>query len=204
MEILAPIDQLGWRSACSGVACCSCSMAPGAERAARGGQHDALDAFGRRAAQRLQRRRMLAVDGQQLGAGIGHGRHEHVAGGDEAFLVGEGQPPPLPRGLEGRLEACRADDRRHDAVGRLGGGCDDGRRPGRGARCRVPGQRRPQLVVTRRVADHGEARMRAARRLRQRRDVALRGERDDLEGVSGCARRGRACSCRWSRWRRGS
>ncbi len=68
---------------------------------------------------------MLAVDGEQLGAGVGDGGHEHLAGRDEAFLVGERQAASLARRLEGRLEAGSADDRRHDAVGRLGSGGND-------------------------------------------------------------------------------
>ena len=68
---------------------------------------------------------MLAVDGQQLGAGARDRRHEHLARRDEAFLVGERDAAALARRLEGRLEPGGADDRRHDAVGRLGGGGDD-------------------------------------------------------------------------------
>ena len=145
MVILAPIDQLGWRSACSGVASPQLLQAPGAERAARSGEDDALDALGRRPGQRLQAGGVLAVDGQQLGAGIGDGGHEHVAGGDEALLVGQGDPPPLACRFEGRLEPGGADDGRHDAIGGLGRGRDD--RRGAGGRLDAgAGERRPQLV----------------------------------------------------------
>ncbi len=111
---------------------------------------------------------MLAVDGQQLGAGIGHRGHENFAGRDEAFLVGEREPASLPRGLEGRLEAGRADDRRHHAVGRLGGGGDNRLEAGGGADA-AAGQRRLQLGIAGRIADHGEARARAAGRFRETR-----------------------------------
>ncbi len=125
---------------------------------------------------------MLAVDGEQLGSRVGHGGHENLAGGDEAFLVGERQTAALAGGLEGRLEAGGADDRRHDAVGRLGGSGNDGVGSGGDADTGA-GERRLQLAVEGRIADDGETRARAARRLGESGDVALRGECDDLKGV---------------------
>ena len=56
--------------------------------------------------------------------------HEHLARRDEAFLVGEREPPAVARGLERRLDAGRTHDRRHHAVGGLGRCRDHGRMAG--------------------------------------------------------------------------
>ena len=182
MVILAPIDQLGWRKRLRRRGTRQTLRAPGAERAARCREHDRLDALGLRAGERLQCRGVLAVDGKKLGAGLRDGRHEHLARGHEAFLVGERQAPALPRRLERRLEPGRADDRRQHAVGRLGGSGNDGSGPG-GDSCCGPGKQRLELAVEPRIADHGEAGVGLARGLGELGDAALRGDCHDLEGI---------------------
>ena len=82
-----------------------------AERPARGGQHDVVDArrpgravFG----QALEDRRVLAVDRQQRRAALAHRLHEQRAADDQRLLVGEQQALAGAR----RGEARRAGRRR--------------------------------------------------------------------------------------------
>ena len=76
------------------------------ERTARSGQQyaanaDCLEIAREAARQRLENRVVLAVDRQQRRATGPRGLHEHGAGGDERFLVGEQHFLSGPRGSEG-------------------------------------------------------------------------------------------------------
>ena len=69
---------------------------------------------------------MLQIDGKQRRLGALHLGHEDVTGRDQALLVGKRGERALPHGLERRFEPRRADDGRHDPVGRPAGGFEQG------------------------------------------------------------------------------
>ena len=99
--ILAPIDQLGWATACAGRRRrASARRGSVAERPAAGGQDRSCDVVRAIAGKALEDRIMLAIDRQQIVAPLPRGRVDHQrAGGDQRFLVGErdGAAPPRPR-----------------------------------------------------------------------------------------------------------
>ena len=64
--IFGPIDQFGWRSACSGRRRLDRLERPRAERSARGGEDDALDVFARSGAERLEDRVVLGSTGSTV------------------------------------------------------------------------------------------------------------------------------------------
>ena len=104
-----PIDQLGWRSACSGVAALICSRVQvrnGPPEAVRMIALDVLARGRRRAPERSRcaRNRPAARSRRPLAARA----HEQAAGADQAFLVGERDGrAALDRGQR-RLQSGRA------------------------------------------------------------------------------------------------
>ncbi len=120
-EILRPITQFGWAQASSGVTCAERVRRARAERAARGGQDDLVDAprpGGRILRQRLEDRRMLAVDGQQRRPALAHRAHEQLAADHQRLLVGQQQPLAGARGGQARAKPGRADDGGHHGIAR--------------------------------------------------------------------------------------
>ena len=155
-----------------------CFEREGAERPARGGQHDTPHVLAPAGAQRLKDRIVLGIDRQDRRAGGGRPPHEQRAGTDETFLVGKGHRSAALGSGERRLEACCAGDRRHDPIGRPLRGLDDCRRAGGGLDA-AAGKRRLEFGVSGRIGDRGKARPEVARETRQRRGVAVRGDRLD-------------------------
>ena len=151
---------------------------PGAERAARGGQDDALDVFARAGAERLEYGIVLAIDRQHGGAGDGRAPHEQAAGANQTFLVGERDGRAAFDRGQRRLQSDRAADRRHQPIGRTLRGFEQTAL----ARRRLDaaaGQGVLQIVVSRRIGDHGESRADLAGDFRQRRRVAPGADRLD-------------------------
>ena len=115
--ILAPIDQVGWASAWSGV-----TAARSAAERPRNGPPEAVitsdsTVSGRGVAEALPERRMLAVDRQDRAVrALGRGRHQRPAG-DQALLVGQGQVGAGLERRQGRGQPGRADDRVQHRVG---------------------------------------------------------------------------------------
>ena len=89
MEILAPIDQTGWRSAASGVA-----RAISSRLAVRNGPPEEVSTIrstdaGIALGERLEHRVVLGIDRQQGGAGLANGAQHHLAGAHQRLLVGQ-------------------------------------------------------------------------------------------------------------------
>ncbi len=192
-EILRPITQLGCAQASSGVTPASRSI--GVERrGARGREEDPAHAgpgglarapADEAARQRLEDRRMLAVDGQQHPAALGQGGEEERAGDHERFLVGEQHELSRPRSGERARQARRAHHRGHHRIG-LGKRGDplERARPGEHLRGDSPGpERGPQALRGRLVRHRRPARLEALA-LRRELVVARAGrERQDLEAL---------------------
>ena len=90
MVIFGPIDQLGCVSASAGVAAAISSVRPVAERPARAGEDDALDVVDAPALEQLEDRVVLGIDRQDRRRRAARAAAMNsVAGGDQAFLVGE-------------------------------------------------------------------------------------------------------------------
>ena len=135
--IFGPIAQVGWARACVDGDVGELGGGSAAERSAAGGeQHPGDLAVDRdRRAQALVHRAVLAVDRDQLGAGRRPQRLHDRAGGDEALLVGQGEPLALLERGDRDREAGEADHRVDDDVGRLDEvreAVDDGREGQRG------------------------------------------------------------------------
>jgi hypothetical protein len=97
--------QFGCRSAISGVACGSRSGAR-AERAAARGQDHAAHAVDALAAQALEDRRVLGVDGHDLAAALARELDELRAGHHERLLVRERERPPALEHADGGQAAA--------------------------------------------------------------------------------------------------
>ena len=167
-EILRPITQFGCAQACVGRHVAQRRRVAAAERPARGGEHDVVDARGPGAAvlgQALEDRRMLAVDRQQRGAALAHRLHEQRAADDQRLLVGQQQA------LAGA---------RRGQAGRQPGGADDGRHH------RVDLRMRGQLAQRRGAGQHLGAHARPAQALAQRARLRRRRARPRS---AGCQRR---------------
>ena len=120
--ILGPIDHVGWARASATV-----TPARSAARRPRNGPPLAVSsnrgnlAVGvHRRAQALVDRPVLGVDGDQLGARNASERLHHRAGGDEALLVGQGEPLAGAQRGDGDGQAGEADDAVDHHVGHLG------------------------------------------------------------------------------------
>jgi hypothetical protein len=117
--IFGPMLHVGCASA-STVTSASSSGRSATERAAAGGEHEALHLpVGRRTdePQALVQRAVLAVDRHEFGARRGAQRLHDRPGGDEALLVRERQPLAGTQGLDRDGEAGEADDPVHHDVG---------------------------------------------------------------------------------------
>ena len=113
-----PIDQFGWRSACSTVAALIASSAQ-----VRNGPPDAVrmmrwTSSRRPRAQRLENRIVFGVDRQHCRTGRRGAAHEQRAGADQTFLVGERDGCAALDRRQCRLQACGPADRGHDPIGR--------------------------------------------------------------------------------------
>lgn len=85
-----------------------------AERAARGGQHDATDPLMLLEVEDLEDRAVLQIDGQKRRAVAFHLFHHEIAGANQCLFVGKGDHRAAPHRGQGRFEPRRSDDRRHD------------------------------------------------------------------------------------------
>ena len=116
------------------------------------------------------------------------GAHENVAGGNQAFLVGEGEPRARRMARIGRRKPGRADDRGNHQVGRPLGGFDHGS----GARPRpmpVPASAALSVAVRSRIGDRPPSRAPAVRAMRGKlRGIGIGGDGLDGESVRQCAR----------------
>ena len=125
-----------------------------AERPARGGEHDLLDALCALEVEHLVDGIVLRIDREQRrAAALDLGQHER-AGADQALLVGEADDGASRGCRERGPEARCADDPGHDEIGGCGGGLDQGF----GA-CRCDGLRACERLfegtVKRGIADDG-------------------------------------------------
>ena len=200
--ILPPIAQVGWRSACSTVDVRELVAAAAAERAARGGQRQALDRPRPLARDQLVQRRVLGVDRDQLRAGRLGERHHELAADDERLLVGERDVDPLGQRDDRRAEAGGADDRVEHEVG-----VRSRRRAARAPRARRAPRPRstprpPAPPRPDRSARSASRRARAPARPAPRASAPRTGRRARTPRAR--ARRRRAPACRSSRSRRGS
>ena len=117
MEILFPIFQVGCASAASMRDVAERRQIAAQERAARGGEDDALHLLVAAAADGLVHGVVLGVDGEDLAAVLARGARHDVAGGDEHFLVGDADAlAGAQRGVH-RRDAGRADDGGDDGIG---------------------------------------------------------------------------------------
>ena len=194
-EILRPMTQFGCAQASSGVTLREARAVGVQERPARCGQQDALhagrrDARRRVARQALEHRVVLAVDGQQRGAGLAHRLHQQRPGHDQRFLVGQQQSLAGARRGERGTQSRGADDGRHDAVDfresrdfleRLGAGEHARRRAARA-------QLLLRAARPRRVRERGIRHRETQRLLGQLGGIAMRAERDDAEAIRDGAR----------------
>ena len=197
-----PIDQLGWASACSGVAA---AIALGASRSGTGRPRRSASSSrsrDRSAAERLEDGVVLAVERQQRGAGRGGGRmngapaqtrHSLLASATvrpAASAAWVGSTPAVPAMAPITRSAGRRPPRRRP---RAGGGLDAG-----------AGQRGLQAGIACRVGDRGEAGAEPHRRSAPA--PRRRGRRRPLDrNGPGCARQDhRPSSGRSSPSRRGS
>ncbi len=182
MEILKPIDQLGWARAVPGVTLAICSRVQ-VERTAGGGEDDTLHRMLLVVLQRLEDGAVFAVDRNQPAAAFGNGAHEKIAGGNEAFLVGKGNIGATLRGGQRRREPGRADDCRHHPFRRHGGGFDQGilARAGGDAR---PGQGILQILIALLVGSDRQSCAAGPSLLGQQLDIVAPGDRGDVEGIT--------------------
>ena len=127
-EILAPMVQLGCAIAWLGVTLAISRQRVPAKRSARGGEEQPLDAVAALAAQGLEDRVVLRIDRQQHGAARPYFIEQERARADQRFLGGQRDHDAASHRGEGRLQPGRADDRRHDPVGRPLGRLDQARR----------------------------------------------------------------------------
>ena len=160
------------------------------ERAARGGEDDALHLAALAAAQRLMHGVVLGIDGENLAAVRARGASHDVAGGHEDFLVGDADAfAGLQRGVD-RRNARRADD----------GGDDDVGRGHRRHRRRVADDLhvslhpRAQRLDVRGAAHGDQLRRVALDLLREKLDVAARGEADHAQRVGESVNDGESAS----------
>ena len=151
---------------------------PGAERTAGRGDHDAADVLARPRGQRLEDRVVLGIDRQHVRAMGGSGAHEHAAGANQTFLVGERDGrAALDRGERG-LQSDRAADRRHHPIRRPLRRLDHGGLAARSLDAGA-GQRVLELAIGRRIGHDRKARVQLARDLRQIRGILVGGHRLD-------------------------
>ena len=115
--IFGPICQVGCCSASLGGDVFQFGRASAAERAAAGGQHDAVDLVAACPAAAPGRWRECSLSTGSSCAPRSRGQlHDQRAGDDERFLVGEGDGLAGFEGRPGAVRARRADDRRHDDI----------------------------------------------------------------------------------------
>ena len=201
--IFGPIDHVGWASACStrDVGELVGGAAPERPAARREQQAGDLAPGRRRRAQALVEGAVLAVDRHELGARRRPQRLHDRPGGDQALLVGQGQPLARRQRGDRDRQPGEADDGVDDDVGVLdevGEVVDDGgERQGGG-----------DLGPPRRVADGDAARAELlGLRDQRRRPTSRRRGRRPRSAAPRRARR-RASGCRSSRtsrrWRPGS
>ena len=210
MLIFAPIDQTGWRSAASGVARGHLLEAGGAERAARGGQHDLLHRAAVAVGQRLEDRVVLGIDRQQRRAGLGTARSITSPAQTSASLLasatrrrGGSRPASAARPaapvIAAMVQSAGSGGRLDHGLG-AGGDLDAG-----------AGQRLAQRGVAGRVGDHGAVRrcsamacsassaaLRPATRARTRKRSGAASQQVDGLGAdaAGAAQDGDACAVR--------
>ena len=133
--------------------------------------------------QTLKDRRMLAVNGDEASATLLYRIDEEVPGGDEAFLVGERDVGASCCGLQSGRKTRRADDRgHHPARLHIGGlvqtACAGGHVDAR------PRQEVLERHVLALVGGHGKLCPGAPRLFGQQVEIAVAGQRHDLETVA--------------------
>ena len=117
IEIFGPICQVGCRSASSGVTSASSRRDLPRNGPARGGQDHPADLLRPPAAQRLEDRRVLAVDRQDRRPPAAGQVHDQRAGDDQGLLVGQGDGLARLERRPGPSQPRGADDRGEDPVG---------------------------------------------------------------------------------------
>jgi hypothetical protein len=118
-EILRPITQFGWAQASSGVTLCKRGRVAGAERAARGGEHDVVDALApRRCGPPAGTGRSPSARCRSAAArpALAHRVHEQPAADHQGLLVGQQQPLAGARRRQAGGEPGGTDDGGHHAV----------------------------------------------------------------------------------------
>ena len=179
-DILAPMSQLGWATGLFRRGLGHGLHRRLAERPARGGKHDLLDALAALEVEHLVDGVVLRIDRKQRRpAALDLGQHER-AGADQALLVGEADDGALRGCCERRPEPGCADDAGHDEIGGRGGGFDQGLRAGGCGRL-GPGERLLEGAVERGIADDGLLGADRTGLFGEALDAALGGQRLDLE-----------------------
>ena len=173
-----PIDQVGCFSACSSV-----TLRIASSDHVRNGPPEAVRTMRRTssrrpALKRLENRVVLGIDRQHRCAGGRRAPHEQCAGADQALLVGERHRRAALGGGQRRLQAGRAGDRCHDPVGGTLRRFDH--RGGAGGRFDAgAGEFSLEFAIGIGIGYRGKARAEFARKTRQRRAIAMRGDRLD-------------------------
>ena len=117
MVILAPISQVGWRSACSGVTAASSARGVVRNGPPEAVMHHATHVGLSSPAKRLENRVVLAVDRQQSRAARGRTAAYQLAGDDHDLFVGERDVTPAVDGRERGRETDGTDETREHHIG---------------------------------------------------------------------------------------
>ncbi len=153
-----------------------------AERPAGGGEDDLFHLVGVVEVEHLVDGAVFRIDGHQRCAAAGDLGHHQAAGANQALLVGEADDGAAPYRRHRRRQSGGAHDRRHDLVGRQACRIDDGIVAG-GDLDTGPGEPFLQLRIARGIGDDGAPRPEPPRLVGEQRDVAVGGNRHDIEGA---------------------
>ena len=200
--IFGPIDQLGWRSACSGVAALIASSVQ-----VRNGPPDAVRIMRRTSSRRPEPSAWnIALCSQSTGSTVAPAcagaAHEQSAGADQTFLVGERDRGAAFDRRHGRLQADRA-ARSPPSPSRPDAPRPRSRRLSPAAASMpLPAKRIFQFAIGVRVGNHGKRGADIARDLRQRRGIAVRGDRLDVVAPRFALDQIDGAGARPSRWHR--
>lgn len=146
-------------------------------------QDDSFDGMALIVLQHLEDRIVLAVDGEQLAAALLDRVDEEAASRDETFLVGKRDIGTAPRRCKRRGQTRIADDCRHHPAGVALGRFDQAAATG-ADRDPAAGKRRFELLIKIVVRGHRQFGAEPARLFGKKRDIAVSGQRDDLETIS--------------------
>ena len=177
-EILAPISQLGWAQACSGV---TAAISLSVEE--RKGPPEAVRiSFSTRCGRSSTWKMALcseSIGSRRAPVRLASSRSSGPAQ-TRLSLLASATRCALPHGGQRRRQAGDADDGGNDAIGRTCRGLNDGRLAGGGFDAGV-GKQGFQPSVERRVGNDGDLGARLDRGLCKSFDIGVCGEGDDLE-----------------------